>query len=124
MKLIETREKNVEIKEERIADILVEKVDFDRATIGEANLLGEKVEKGIADGYIKIIIDLSTCEYLDSTFLGVLVRSLKSVNKLGGDVRLVGLREQVHAMFELTRMFRVFQTYSDLLRAIDSYTGE
>jgi anti-anti-sigma regulatory factor len=47
---------------------------------------------------------------------------LKRVTKLQGDVRLVGLKPQVLAMFELTRMFRVFQTYSDLQKAIKSFT--
>ncbi|PKL88871.1 MAG: hypothetical protein CVV23_07995 [Ignavibacteriae bacterium HGW-Ignavibacteriae-2] len=113
----------MEIKEERISDILVEIVNFDRATIGEANLLKEKINTAINDGFSKIIIDLSSCEYIDSTFLGVLVTSLKKVSRINGDVRLVGLKPQVLAMFELTRMFRVFQTYSDLQKAIQSYTG-
>lgn len=112
----------MEIQEERLSDITVLKVDFDRATIGEANLLKEKVHKCIADGFVKIVIDLSTCEYLDSTFLGVLVMTLKKTTKLGGDVRLVGLTDQVLAMFELTRMYRVFQTYSDIQKAIISFS--
>ncbi len=112
----------MEIIEERISDILIEAIQFDRATIGEANLLKEKLNKGIEDGFVKVIIDLSTCEYVDSTFLGVLVAALKKVAKLEGDVRLVGLKPQVLAMFELTRMFRVFQTYSDLQKAIKSFT--
>ncbi len=112
----------MEIIEERLSDIIVLKIDFDRATIGEANLLKEKVSRNIAEGFVKIIIDLSTCEYLDSTFLGVLVSALKNVSKLGGDVRLVGLTEQVLAMFELTRMYRVFQSYSDIQKAVLSYT--
>ena len=112
----------MEIKEEKYLDIVIEKIEFDRATIGEANLLKEKINKAITDGWIKIIIDLSTCEYLDSTFLGVLVMMLKKATKLGGDVRLVGLQAEVLAMFELTRMFRVFRTYSDLQKAISSYT--
>lgn len=111
----------MQIKEERIEGILIEIVDFDRATIGEANALKENIVKGINDGYVKVIIDISSCEYIDSTFLGVLVTALKRVTKDGGDVRLVGFKPAVHAMFELTRMFRVFQTYSDLQKAIKSF---
>lgn len=113
----------MEIKEEKLSDVVVFKIEFDRATIGEANLLKEKVDKCIAENWVKIVIDLSTCEYIDSTFLGVLVTSLKRSTKAGGDVRLVGLTPQVLAMFELTRMYRVFQTYSDIQKAIISYTN-
>lgn len=113
----------MEIREERLSDIVIFRIDFDRATIGEANLLKDKVNKNLADKWVKIIVDLSTCEYIDSTFLGVLVTSLKKATKYGGDVRLVGLTPQVLAMFELTRMYRVFQTYSDIQKAIISYTN-
>jgi anti-anti-sigma regulatory factor len=70
----------MEIIEERISDIIIESIKFDRATIGEANLLKEKLNKGIEEGFVKVIIDLSTCEYVDSTFLGVLVTTLKACN--------------------------------------------
>lgn len=112
----------MEIQEERFNDILVESVNFDRATIGEANLLKEKITRAIEEGYNKIIIDISSCEYIDSTFLGVLVMALKRVARENGDVRLVGFKPAVHAMFELTRMFRVFQTYSNLPKAIKSFS--
>ncbi|MBN1301881.1 MAG: STAS domain-containing protein [Melioribacteraceae bacterium] len=110
------------IVEEKVADILIESVKFDRATINESALLKENINRGIEKGFIKIIIDLSACEYMDSTFLGVLVSALKTVSRQGGDVKLVGFKPQVHAMFELTRMFRVFQVYSDLPNAIQSFS--
>ncbi|NLJ48759.1 MAG: STAS domain-containing protein, partial [Candidatus Atribacteria bacterium] len=37
----------------------------------------------------KLIIDLTSVEFIDSTFLGVIVNSLKKVAKLGGDLKLV-----------------------------------
>lgn len=110
-----------DIVEEKMSDILIEIVNKDRATLSEAGSLRTHLMEGIQEGYVKLVIDLSSCEYVDSTFLGVLVSALKKVSKLGGDVRLVGLKPAVLAMFELTRMFRVFETFSDLQKAIKSY---
>lgn len=112
------------IIEEIIDDIIVEIVNLDRATLREAEELKAQVNEKIDNGYLKVIIDLSTVEFLDSTFLGVIVNTLKKVAKTGGDLKLVGFKPNVQAMFELTRLFRVFETYSNLQDAIKSFHKE
>ncbi len=109
------------IIEEIIDDIIVEIVNLDRATLLEAEELKRQVNDKIDSGYRKIIIDLTSVEFLDSTFLGIIVNTLKKVAKLGGDLKLVGFKPNVRSMFELTRLFRVFESYSELQDAIKSF---
>jgi anti-anti-sigma factor len=111
----------MEIVEEIIDDIIVEIVNLDRATLREAEELKENINERISSGYKKVIIDLSSVEFLDSTFLGVIVNTLKKVAKLGGDLKLVGFKPVVRSMFELTRLFRVFESYGELQDAIRSF---
>src|SRR3989339_1105945 len=101
------------IIEETIDDIIVEIVNLDRATLLEAEELKRQVNDKIDNGYRKVIIDLTSVEFLDSTFLGIIVNTLKKVAKLGGDLKLVGFKPNVRSMFELTRLFRVFESYSE-----------
>lgn len=107
--------------EEKFGDIIVEIVQLERATSGDANELKEILDKRISEGNVNFVIDLSFCEFIDSTFLGVLVHGLKSVAKLNGDLKLVGFKPAVRSMFELTRMFRVFETFNDLKMAVRSF---
>ncbi|MFA7287816.1 MAG: STAS domain-containing protein [Melioribacteraceae bacterium] len=109
------------IIEEVIDDILVEIINYDRATLSEAEILKGMINKKVDLGFNKIIIDLSSCTFMDSTFLGVLVNTLKKAAKTGGDLKLVGFQPAVRSMFELTRLFRVFDTYSELQTAIKSF---
>lgn len=106
---------------EKIGIIVVETVNLNRATLKEAENLKQTLAKDIEEGCRKLIVDLSQCEFIDSTFLGALVVSLKKVNALGGELKLVGFQPTVRAMFELTRMFRVFETYPSKQEAISSY---
>ena len=99
------------IKEEH-NDVIVEFVDLTRATLNEADEFKLRLTENIENGYKKIIVDLTVCEFIDSTFLGALVISLKKVTSIGGDLRLVGFQPAVHSMFELTRMHRVFETFN------------
>ena len=109
------------IVEEIIDDVVVEIINLERATLREAEELKFKVNDKIANGYKKIIIDLATVEFIDSTFLGVIVNTLKKVTKLGGDLKLVGFQPTVRSMFELTRLFRVFESFSELQSAVKSF---
>jgi anti-anti-sigma factor len=108
------------IKEEH-DDVIVEVVELNRATLNEVDEFKQRLIENIDNSYKKIIVDLAGCEFIDSTFLGALVISLKKVTSLGGDLRLVGFQPTVHSMFELTRMYRVFETFKTKEDAILSF---
>ena len=111
----------MDFSRETINDVIIEKVNITRATIKEADDFKNFINTDIEAGWRKIIVDLSECEFIDSTFLGSLVVSLKKLTSLGGDLRLVGLQPSVYTLFELTRMFRVFETYETIDEAISSF---
>lgn len=111
----------MEIIEEIVDDIVIEIINMERATLKEAGNLKNLIYDKIDNGYKKVIIDMSKVDFIDSTFLGVIVSSLKKVANLNGDLKLVGFKPAVRAMFELTRLFRVFETYTELQDAIKSF---
>ena len=96
-------------------------VELIRATIKEAEefklLLAQEIESGTRD----LIVDLSYCEFIDSTFLGALVVSLKRLLTVKGTLKLCNLKPSVISMFELTRMHKVFEIYPSLDSALRSY---
>ncbi len=108
---------------EKYGDIVVQVVNLNRATLKEAENFKQVLSKEVEEGTRKLIVDLTQCEFIDSTFLGSLVVTLKRINALGGELKLVGFQPTVRAMFELTRMFRVFETYPTKEEAINSYNN-
>lgn len=109
--------------EERIGDIAVVTVNVDRATLAEADEFKSSLSDTIDDGIKKIVVDLSSCEFLDSTFLGVLVSTLKKTVRQNGDLKLIGFQPAVRSMFELTRMYRVFDSFSNIDDAVKSFSN-
>jgi len=112
----------MDITKESINGVSLFKVNILRATMKEAEefkyLLSEEMNKG----KFKLVVDLSECDYIDSTFLGTLVVTLKKVTSQGGDLRLIGFKPAVRSMFELTRMYRVFETFESKDEAVKSFT--
>ena len=97
-------------------------VDMNRATLKEAEKFKTLLFGKIQIGFKNVIIDLSKCEFIDSTFLGSLVVSLKKATSKGGDLRLIGFQPAVETMFDLTRMYRVFDSFRTKEDAINSFS--
>ncbi len=110
-----------EYNKEEVGDITVEKVNLTRATLKEAEDFKKTLVSDIESGKKRIVVDLADCEFIDSTFLGALVVSLKKITALGGDLKLVGFQPNVRSMFELTRMYRVFESFETKEEAVASF---
>lgn len=102
-------------------NVIVEVVNLERATLKEAEQFKKVLIDDIKDGHKNLVVDLNSCEFIDSTFLGALVVSLKKATSLGGDLKLVGFQPAVNSMFELTRLHRVFEAFRTREDAIASY---
>ena len=65
------------------------------------------IEKLLARKPTKVEVDLSALRMLDSSGVGALVSLYKRVRAQGGEVVMVGLRDQPLAIFRLLRLDRV-----------------
>ncbi|MEO8233242.1 MAG: STAS domain-containing protein [Ignavibacteriota bacterium] len=104
-----------------INDLIIQVVHLSRATFKEASQLKNNLDEIIKNKQRKIIVDISQCEFIDSTFLGALVLSLKSSAKIGGDVRLVKPHEIVKTLMERAGTLNVFNIYDSIDEAIKSF---
>lgn len=107
-----------------VNDIVVQVVNLSRATYREASQLKKSLDELILTKHKKIIVDISQCEFIDSTFLGVLVLSLKSIAKIDGDIRLIKPAEVVKTLMEKSGTLNVFNLYESLEEAIKSFEIE
>ncbi|MGK9369354.1 STAS domain-containing protein [Melioribacter sp. Ez-97] len=111
----------MEFKSEKFEDVTVVYVYLKRATLAKAVKFKEFVMELIDQGSHKVIIDLTICEYIDSTFLGAMVSLLKKINSIQGDLRLVYNKEAPSLVFVITRMDKVFKIFDTLDEALDSF---
>jgi len=110
----------MEIGHETINDVEVLKLDG-RLDASSAKDFKEKVGSLSRENRVKLVIDMGGVDFIDSSGLGSLVSSLRTVNKLGGDIKISALQDQVRAIFELTRLHRIFGIYDDSTAAAMSF---
>jgi anti-sigma B factor antagonist len=69
----------------------------------------------------KIILNLADVNYIDSSGIGELVSAFTATKKAGGDMKLLHLTKKVHDLLQLTKLFTVFDVYSDEPTALGSF---
>ncbi|MFM8331374.1 MAG: STAS domain-containing protein [Candidatus Methylumidiphilus sp.] len=70
-----------------------------------------------------VVVDLSDVHFVDSSGLGALLAGHKNAGLRNGRFALSGVQERVQAMFELTRLHRVFDLYPTAADALHSGAG-
>lgn len=108
-------------KSEKINEVVIETVGISRATFKEAEEFKKLLDNDIDAGFTKIIVDLTSCTFMDSTFLSTIVTALKKVSKTGGSLKLVGVHSEAQALLELTGTVKVFEIYKNKSEAIESF---
>lgn len=73
----------------------------------------------IDSGKNKFIVDLSDCDFIDSTALGSLVLVYKKVTENNGRFILCVKDKKILEILELTRLSEVFEIYSSYEEALD-----
>jgi len=74
----------------------------------------------------KIIVDLTSVDYLDSTALGVLIGGLKRLRERDGSLNLICPNPRIRRIFEITgldKIFDIYQTQDEAVSAEKSKGG-
>jgi anti-anti-sigma factor len=111
-------ENNLEFEWEIRSGFLVIQIKARRATFDMAPEIKKRLFTEIDNGNIRIIIDFSYVEFLDSSFLGALVAGLKQVKSKNGQIKISGLHPHVKITFELTRLDHLFKIYASIEQAM------
>jgi anti-anti-sigma factor len=107
-----------------MGDVLVIKINVKRATVTEADEFRTILLRYIECGWRKIIINFEDTSFLDSTFLGSMVIALRTLSKLGGDLRISGVQGDAKNILEITGAFRVLTSFDTLEEAVASFAGK
>jgi anti-anti-sigma factor len=71
--------------------------------------------------YLKLIIDLSECEFIDSTFIGAMVMANKIVSANEGQIKLIIVKENVLKIFEDMRLDKIFLILNNLEEQLNNF---
>ncbi len=102
-------------------DLATERLDVTREVIavsGEVDLYAapefqRSLDAAIDGGARQVIVDLTGATFVDSTFLGALVRAMRRLRKYGGDIGVVCCDANLRKVFEITGLDAVITIRDD-----------
>ncbi|NDQ55974.1 MAG: STAS domain-containing protein [Acidipila sp.] len=95
-----------------------------RITLGEGSaMLREMIKELVGKGRKHIVLNLGDVTYIDSSGIGELVSGFQTVRTSGGQLKLLHLTKKVHDLLQITKLFTVFDVYSDESVALASFTS-
>jgi anti-sigma B factor antagonist len=92
-----------------------------RLTLGESNLVRERISQLAAAGKHNVVVDLGAVDYIDSTGLGILVICFTSLKKQGGAMKLVNPNKRNVELLLLTKLHTVFEVFIETQDAVNSF---
>ena len=76
--------------------------------------LRDRLMEVIDHGGRRVYVDLTACEFIDSSGLSALVTALKRARSAGGDLGLICPSGNIRRLIEVVALDRVFNLYDDL----------
>ena len=79
--------------------------------------------KDISEGYNNILVDLSECDSIDSSFFGILVQASKKLKINNVQLKIIGLSALSYNIIILGGFAKLFQIFKTTQDAIQSFAG-
>lgn len=93
-------------------------------TFENSDQFREEVDRLIAAGHVKLIVDLAELQYMSSAGMGVLVHGMKSTRAKGGDLRLINLGAKMRRVFLITQFTHQFMVLENIEEAVNSFNTD
>ena len=109
---------NMVLKARRLDDVVI--LDLSgRITIGEGTVvLREQIQRLLANGDRKFLLNLADVDYIDSSGLGELVTAFTTVRNHQGQLKLLNLTRRVQDLLQITKLLTVFEAFNSETEAL------
>ncbi len=107
-------------EEQMIENVVVLKL-FDQINMESCAELKGVVSSKVSNNQVKLLLDFTNVESIDSSGLGMLISCQKYVKEAGGSMKISQLHNGAKNTFYVTRMDRVFEIFDNNELALDSF---
>lgn len=110
----------MKIKIEKKNDITILQItgNLDADSVAQFKKAANKI---VEEGCCRLVIDCQAIDFIDSMGLGCLISLLRKVRTSQGDLKIASLSKDVHSIFEITRLHRLFEILPDWKSACDKF---
>ena len=111
----------MKISEKQIDDVIV--LDLQGSLMGgpEAVSLNDAINRFLDQQSLKLVINLSSVERVNSSGLGILIKALTTFKTNGGELKLAHVNENVENLLSITKLNTILESYDTEDAAVKSF---
>ena len=110
-------------KKERHENLLIEKITAREIDFGKTMQFKDVLDEDISDGFNNILVDLSECDSIDASFLGMLVQANKTLKNNNGNLKIMGLNVPSDNFIIFSGFLKFFSVFNSRQSAIQSFSA-
>ncbi len=110
-------------KKERHENILIEIITAKELDFKKTMHFKDILDEDISEGNNNILVDLSECDSIDSSFLGMLVQANKKLKINNGHLKIIGLNALSDNIIILSGFRKLFHVFNSKQSAILSFAA-
>ena len=111
----------MKIDEKTSGDIVVLQLSGKIMGGPDASLLNDKLHELIEVGKTKVVVDLGSVDWMNSSGLGILIGGLTTMRNSGGDLKLANITDRIQSLLMITKLLTVFETFETIEEAAGSF---
>jgi len=89
----------------------------------ETDELQDAILREAASGNVRLVLNLSECQAMNSTAIGVLMRGYANYRGRSGEIKLCGLGKRLKDLFTMTKLIMVFDHHETEDEAIAAFAA-
>jgi anti-sigma B factor antagonist len=113
----------ISISERCIGDVTILEVPAEVMFYEGAALLRSRINELVAEGRLKVLLDLRRVTYLDSFGVGVIAAKYVSVRGKGGDLKLLHPSARSVHVLRIAGLMDIFDSFDDEEEALRSFAS-
>jgi anti-anti-sigma factor len=112
------------IVERRVGDVTILQLTGRLELEGGDAILRDAVNALVADGRLKLVLDMKGITRLDSAGIGMMVSKFLTVRRAGGSLKFLHLTERTDHLMEITKLTTIFEIFDDEDAVVRSFAAE
>ena len=98
-------------------------IEIKGSLVGDADTdkFRSAVQDFIEQGNKLLVVNLSKVNYMNSSGIGSMISAYTSYKKVGGEIKLAGLTNNVHNVLVISKLIDFFDVHDTVDEAIDSF---
>lgn len=89
----------------------------------DATVLRERIHDLVSDSKLRVVIDLSKVDWMNSNGLGILISGMTTLRDNQGDLKLANVTDKIQSLLTITKLITVFEAYDSVEDAIGSFSA-